>query len=157
MFKNVFYISTFALVMLFSSCGDAAVFFEENKEISNQSWSQEDIITFEFDIDDTVQRYDFFLNLRTTTSYEFSNIYIFTELVSPTLIAKDTIGPLLAEQTGRWLGEESGSMVENNIWFMTNVRFTETGHYKILFEQGMRKKELAEIVNIGLTIKKVKD
>ncbi len=156
MFKNVFYIIIIT-ELLFTSCTDESIFFEENKEIENQRWSQKDVVSFEFDIDDTLQRYDFYLNLRTTTSYEFSNIYIFTELISPTLIAKDTIDPILAEQTGRWLGEESGSMVENNIWFMTNVRFTEMGHYQILFEQGMRKKELGEIVNVGLTIKKAKD
>lgn len=128
---------------------------EDTVPISNQSWSSQDTISFTFEIDDTVSYFDFFLNLRTTTSYEYSNCFVFTTLESPTMLAVDTIPiPLADRASGRWLGEVSGSMVENHVLFMKNVRFHELGEYRIRFVQGMRDEPLGEISDVGLTIKK---
>ena len=140
--------------LIFSSCSDANVYFEDSKTLQNQTWSGQDSVAFEFDIEDTVQRYDFYMNMRITTSYEWANCYVFMELQGPDLVAFDTVQVPLADVTGRWKGKVSGSMVENNVLFMKNVRFPQVGKHKIVFVQGMRDNDLGEVSDIGLTIKK---
>lgn len=143
-----------AISVVLTSCADGDVLMEETMPIANQNWSSTDTISFAFDIEDTVGYFDFFLNLRTTTSYGYANCYVFATLESPTLVAVDTINiPLADGASGRWLGEVSGSMIENHVLFMKNVRFHEVGKYQIKFVQGMRDDPLAEISDVGLTIK----
>lgn len=151
------YITFILLVLLMTSCVDGNVLMEDTVPISKQSWSSNDTVSFDFDIDDTTGYFDFYLNLRTTTSYEYSNCFVFASLESPTMVAIDTINiPLADPSSGRWLGEVSGSMVENHVLFMKNVRFHELGKYHIRFVQGMRNDPLGEISDVGLTIKTVK-
>lgn len=145
----------FASLWMLTSCADPNVVTEETTPMPNQVWSATDTVSFGFNVDDTVGYFDFFLNLRTTTSYEYSNCYVFATLVSPAMFASDTINiPLADPSSGRWLGAESGSMVENHVLFMKKVRFHEMGAYTIKFVQGMRDEELKEISDVGLTIKK---
>ncbi|MCB9195478.1 MAG: gliding motility lipoprotein GldH [Flavobacteriales bacterium] len=137
------------------SCSDPNIVTEETRPLSGQVWNADDTIGFEFDVEDTIGYFDFYLNLRITTSYNYSNCYVFTTLESPDMFAADTINiPLADPSSGRWLGDESGSMVENHVLFMKNVRFHELGKYKIKFVQGMRDVGLTEISDVGLTIKK---
>ena len=146
--------SVFLLALIYTSCADGDILMEDTKPISNQSWSSKDTVSFTFDITDTTAYFDFYLNLRTTTSYEYSNCFVFTTLESPTMIVGDTINiPLADGASGRWLGEVSGSMVENHVMFMHKVRFHEVGKYGITFVQGMRDEPLAEISDVGLMIK----
>jgi gliding motility-associated lipoprotein GldH len=149
------------IVILFislQSCTEAGVVFEENTNIDSQAWSRTDTKEFEFENTDTLQYLDFFFNLRTTTSYRYSNLYLFAELTAPDqgenpgLVSYDTIDIPLANLTGKWHGKVSGSMVENNVQFMTKVRLTQIGKYKFVFGQGMRDQSLGEIVDVGLKV-----
>ena len=62
----------------------------------------------------------------------------------------------LPHKTGKWYGKVSGSMVENHILFMKNVRFPQMGKHTITLNQGMRDAKLNEVVDVGLTIKNAK-
>ncbi|CAG5077183.1 gliding motility lipoprotein GldH [Parvicella tangerina] len=142
--------------ILMTSCTDGDIMMEDTTPIAGQQWNAQDTIMFSFEIEDTTSYFDFFMNLRTTTSYEYANCFVFATLESPTMLAVDTINiPLADPSSGRWLGEVSGSMVENHVLFMKNVRFHELGEYKIRFVQGMRDNPLGEISDVGLTVKKV--
>lgn len=154
--NNYIVIAILALGLL-TSCADGDVILEDTTPMAGQNWNSNDTVVFMFDIEDTVGYFDFYMNLRTTTSYEYSNCFVFATLVSPTMYAVDTINiPLADPSSGRWLGEVSGSMVENHVLFMKNVRFHEVGEYGIKFVQGMRDEPLGEISDVGLTIKKAK-
>lgn len=153
--KGIKHIILLLLVAMLSSCVDGDILIEETTPISDQSWSSKDTVAFEFNIDDTTAYFDFYLNLRTTTSYEYANCFVFATLKSPTMIVVDTIDiPLADKSSGRWLGDVSGSMVENHVMFIHKVRFHELGKYDISFVQGMRDEPLGEISDVGLTIKK---
>lgn len=148
---------TIVIGVLVTSCTDENVFYEESKVLEGQKWSATDSVSFEFDIQDTVQKYDFFMNMRITTSYEWANCYVFMKLEGPELMAFDTVQIPLADLTGKWNGKVSGSMVENNVLFMKSVRFPQAGIHKITFVQGMRGALLSEVSDIGLTIVKSKN
>ena len=140
------------------SCSEAGVVFEENMALEGQTWKRNDVKEFEFENTDTLQYLDFFFNLRTTASYSYSNLYLFAVLSAPDrgeelgLVSYDTIDIPLADLTGQWKGKVSGSMVENNVQFMTKVRLRKLGKYKFVFGQGMRDEELKEIVDVGLKV-----
>ena len=145
---------SFLIIMLFSvgfliSCNDKDIYFDNNQTLESQVWNASNDISFDFDINDSVQKFDFYLNLRTTTSYEWSNIYVFMKLEGPNnLVAFDTVAIDLADLTGKWYGKVSGSMVENHILFMKNVRFPQQGKHTITLNQGMRDTDLNEIVDV---------
>ncbi len=153
-FKIASFLVLFFCAFVISSCTDKNVFYEDSKVMEGQSWNYNDSVSFEFDIKDTMQKYDFFMNLRITTSYEWANCYVFMALAGPELVAFDTVQIPLADVTGHWNGKVSGSMVENNVLFMKSVRFPQAGKHKITFVQGMRDQELGEVSDVGLTIKK---
>ena len=54
------------------------------------------------------------------------------------------------------MGKHSGSVVENDLLFITKKRFPQTGTYNLKFVQAMRQDDLNEILDVGLRIKEVK-
>jgi gliding motility-associated lipoprotein GldH len=132
-------------------------FFNEDKAIEGNIWKINQKITFDKDINDTIGKYNFYLNLRTTTSYEYSNLYIFFETEFPDgRHSKDTIECPLAAEDGTWLGKTSGSLIENKILFKTRVIFPVAGNYKFSIQHAMRNDNLEEITDVGLCIEKIK-
>ena len=71
------------LIIVFSSCEEKNVHFLSLNEIENSIWSSDDSLNYEFSIEDTLSSYDLFFELRTTTSYSWSNIFIFTDFIFP--------------------------------------------------------------------------
>lgn len=144
-----------ALSWLFVSCSDARIVHQETKELEKQTWNKNDRITFDFDIKDTNEFYDFYFNLRTTTSYEWANLYLFVEIESPEeKFNIDTVEFLLADPAGEWTGISSGSIVNNDILFISQKRFPSIGTYKLSFNQAMRQDDLAEVLDVGIIMKK---
>lgn len=143
-------------IVLLSSCGSSP-YFEENKTMENHTWNYNDPAVFEVEIDDTVSAFDFFLNLRVTKSYEFSNIYVFfTTNLPDGHQTRDTVESVLAGPDGTWLGKVSGGLVENKILFKHNKRFPMAGKYTFTIEQAMRGEELNEVADVGLRLEKLK-
>jgi gliding motility-associated lipoprotein GldH len=155
--NSILFFISIVIGMLVTSCTDENIIYEESHVMEGQKWNASDSVSFEFDIQDTVQKYDFFMNMRITTSYEWANCYVFMTLAGPELMAFDTVQIPLADLTGKWNGKISGSMVENNVLFMKSVRFPQAGKHKITFVQGMRDATLSEISDVGLTIVKSKN
>lgn len=148
--------SFICLVFLTSSCQGDAPFFEENKNIPEQNWDKNNVLSFSFEIKDTLAFYDFYFNLRTTTAYEWANLYAFVDMESPNdMVYRDTVELPLANDMGKWYGKNSGSLVENSVLFFKNVNFDRSGTYRVFITQAMRSDALAEIVDVGLKIVEV--
>ena len=140
------------------SCGDKNVIFNEVKSIPNETWSADNPVQFSFDISDTNTVFDVELMIRNATSYEWANLYTFVEIESPDkLVNVDTVEILLADKSGKWLGNVSGSLVTTNQTLIYHKRFPGKGNYKLNFFQAMRQPELKGVSDIGITIKQVKN
>lgn len=138
------------------SCAEEGLLFEESQSIKDASWNKENKISFDFAIKDTLKHYDFYCNLRTTSSYEWANLYLFVNMESPNdMIYTDTVELPIADKAGKWYGKNSGSIVENSILFFKNVNFDLSGKYTITFTQAMRTDNLNEVTDVGLKIKEV--
>ncbi len=142
--------------VLFSSCKGEDVYFEENKAIDGNSWHKDESVSFEFDVEDTVSLYNFYFNVRTSTDYEWSNLYLFVSLETPsTKIGTDTVELPLAAPSGEWYGTNSGSIVTNTVKFIDRLKFNELGTHKFTFNQAMRVDDLPEIMDVGIKMKQV--
>jgi gliding motility-associated lipoprotein GldH len=140
------------LPLLALSC-DANRIYEENFAVENNTWHADDIKTFEFEMTDTMSALDLFINVRTTTDYPYSNLYLFLYSDYPDgYTDKDTLEFILAQPDGKWLGESSGTVVENQILISRGGRFRVPGKYTFKIQQAMREEELAEIIDVGFRV-----
>lgn len=149
--------SFFGLMLLlsagFASCDSNRV-YEENFSVGDgHIWNSEDVKVFSFDISDTLSPLDLFVNIRTTTDYPYSNLFVFLYSEYPNgYTDKDTLEFILAETNGKWLGENSGTVVENQILISRGGRFPYAGKYTFKIQHAMREPDLSEIIDIGFRV-----
>ena len=150
----LFTIFIFIVSLFFSSCDSNRV-FEENKSIPENSWDKSGKISFEASIDDTNIIYNVYINIRNSSSYAYSNLYIFLLTKMPDgKISKDTLNCYLQDETGHWAGKGLGDAWENKILFKPMVKFNQKGKFIFEYEQGMREEKLTGIMDVGLRIEK---
>ncbi len=143
-----------SLGLSFSACDDAVI-FEENKTFKNNIWVYEDGKTFSFTITDSLLPVKLSVNLRTTTNYPYSNIYMFMHSNYPNGYSDiDTLEFFLADPQGNWLGDHSGTVVENRAMLSKGL-FPATGTYRFKLEQAMRNDSLPEVLDVGMRVEAI--
>lgn len=149
------FIAFLSFVLVLQSCKGEDIYFQKYTDFPKESWAADSPQTFDFEIEDTTELYDFFFNLRHTNDYVYRNIFVFWQLKSPDGRTKtDTAQFILADRKGKWLGvSASGTLIENSMWFL-KTKLPTKGRYTFSFTQGMREKELNDIKNVGLKISK---
>ncbi len=141
-------------MITFSSCDQNRI-YEKNVRIPDASWDLNNILEFETEINDLSLLYNFYINIRNTTDYKYSNIYFFINTTFPSgEVAHDTLECLLADYKGKWLGKGFGKIKESHILFKSSFRFPQTGLYKFEVEEAMREDTLKGITDIGIRIVK---
>ncbi|MBW6498160.1 MAG: gliding motility lipoprotein GldH [Bacteroidales bacterium] len=151
--KKLLFIAMMAMLLL-SAC-DRQVVFEKNQAIPSEGWNYQDKIKFEAEVNDTASLHNLYINIRNTTDYGFSNLYLFLDIEFPDGTAlRDTIECLLADRTGQWTGKGFGKIRSNSFLFRTDVWFPEQGNYVFTMEQAMRTQLLEGIADVGLRIER---
>ena len=141
-----------AILLLLSSCGSNDL-YRGTVELPETGWYKDEAAKFEVNVNDTITGYDFYLYIRNTTGYRYSNLFLFLNTVFPNgNKTEDTIELVLADNTGRWLGKGGGSTRENEIILKKNLRFPLKGNYGFYVRQAMRTDTLKGIVNVGLRL-----
>lgn len=142
------------IIALFNSCS-SGVIIDKSKKVENALWNSADVIKFTVPIADTTQRYNFYINIRNSSDYQYSNIFLFLKTFYPNgMLSVDTIECILADDKGKWMGKERGKLIDNRILFRKGIRFRLAGNYSFEFEQAMREKELKGIEDFGIRIDK---
>ena len=62
---------------------DGCVYAETQPLDPDLGWEADEEATFEWQVTDTLARYDFFIDLRHDQRYPFSNIYLFVDFTFP--------------------------------------------------------------------------
>lgn len=141
-------------LLLFISCDQKRV-YEKNVKISDGIWDIDEKISFDVDIKDTVSLHNFYINIRNTGAYPYSNIFLFVNTEFPDGgRSRDTVECFLADINGKWLGDGSGDIWDNQILFKRGVIFPRMGIYKFEYEHAMRVEQLPFIMDAGLRIEK---
>ena len=137
------------------SCNSRTI-FDQSSSIPSAGWDARNKIRFEVPVSDTTAIYNFYLNIRHTTSYRYSNIYFFITTFFPDgKVGRDTVECVLADRTGKWLGKGISDLKDNQVLLRGGVRFPRRGTYVFEFEQAMRQENLDGIKDIGLRLEKL--
>lgn len=152
--KKIFklcYLVPFLLVFLLDSCTNG-VLFDQTRNVDNH-WYKDNPVVFKVNVPDSLNNYDFYVNIRHHTTYRYSNLYLFLQTRFPNgHITRDTIQIILANKEGEWLGKGWGSIKEDQILLKQNLRFPLKGNYEFSIWQAMRADTLKGIKDIGLRI-----
>ena len=147
--------SVFSLLILFS-CDPGRV-YEKNIKIPEGIWEKDHIVSFEVFIDDTASAHNLYVNVRNTSLYPYSNLYLFIETTAPSGHSiRDTVEVLLADKRGKWLGSGLGDIWDLQQIYKRNVRFAQRGKYSFEYQQAMRMDRLPFVMDTGLRIERVK-
>ena len=116
----------------------------------------------DFEVTDTLNPHHFFITLRNTNDYPYSNLFLFVHTHFPNgRKSRDTIECVLADRTGRWLGSGNGFIVDqkvisNKVMYNYQKRFPLAGTYRIELEHAMRTDTLRELLDVGIRIEKAR-
>ena len=156
MSKNIFFksISIISLIMILS-CNNQQIVINEFKNLNNSDWSYLDTLNFDVSIGDTLNNFDIFLQLRTSTDYKWSNMYVYSEIDFPNGKSRvDTFQLFITDKKGHWNGEKSGLLVNFQYSLYKKIKFPMKGKYLFKFNQAMRDTILENINSLGLKITK---
>lgn len=139
-----------------SACDENRV-YEKNYDFANKAWPVDTIPTFEFEVQDTEQRYNIFWNVRNSIDYPYRNLYL-------TYYLEDTLGQSIATdlhnmhlfdpKTGEPYGSGLGDIFEHQIMALPNYKFDTAGVYRLRLEQYMRTDTLKDILSVGVRVEK---
>lgn len=157
------YCIVFIVFLIAISCDSNRV-FDEYKSIPNK-WNKDDRVSFNVMPPDTINTYNLFINLRNTSAYNFSNLYLVVELNYPNgKTLKDTLEYRMAAPDGTFLGTGFSDIKENKLWYKGYEEpfiFNETGAYTINIQHAMRKngsvkgiENLEGITDIGFRVER---
>ncbi len=160
--KNKSFSIFLLMLVLLLSCDGKSV-FNQYKSIENASWEANKKVLFEYDVKDTISTRNLFINIRNNNDYEFSNLYLITELNFPNgTIIVDTLQYEMANDSGRFLGEGFTELKENKLFYKEKKTFPVSGKYTLSIRQAMRKNGeinpipfLEGITDVGFSIEKI--
>ena len=150
--KKTAFLLSFGILTLLTACNNK-VFYEKSDSIEQGVWDKNDILHYQFEIKDSMEYYDIYVNVRNSIDYKYQNLYLFliTEYPGGSRFT-DTLGCILCDRYGEWYGKGSGELRDNNLLLMQQVRFQRTGVYNLYVEQAMREDELSGITDFGIRI-----
>ncbi len=141
-------------VLFFTSCDNSRI-FEQNRAIPEIGWANKNSIKFDVNISNIKAPTNFFINVRNSEGYPYSNLFLFIKTTFPNgKMSNDTLECVLANENGKWLGSGLGDIYDNQIPFKRNVRFPVIGKYTFEIQHAMRMDTIPLIMDIGLRIAK---
>jgi len=137
------------------SCDQTQVFGKYNA-IPDAQWHKDSLVVFTVPVTDTLQNHNLRVNVRNETTYNYSNLWLFVEIIQPDgETMKDTFQMVLAEPSGKWLGDGIGKLKTRQAIFRRNVYFPVSGEYTVKIQHGMREETLRGIHDVGFSVEKV--
>jgi len=160
--KNFKVYVVFFLVL--ASCNSKTI-LSKYQSIPNQTWFYNNKIVFNINNYDTINKKNVFINIRNTTDYPFSSLFLIAKIETPKkeqII--DTLEYKMADNYGNWLGSGISDLKENKLIYKQNYLFTKSGNYKFTIQQATRSSNdidgnmpLIGISDVGLSIEKIKE
>ncbi|PJJ54863.1 gliding motility lipoprotein GldH [Hymenobacter chitinivorans] len=145
-----------ALLVGLAAC-DANQVYEKNQELDKAVWTVQEKPTFEFDIQDTTQRYDIYFNIRNESMYGYYNLYVKHTLLDPSGKRMSQLLHqmlLMDPQTGEPRGQGSGDIFDHQFLALRQQKFAQPGTYRVVLEQYMRQDQLPGIMAVGVRVAK---
>lgn len=140
--------------VLVMSCGKQYI-YDEEVEIPNNIWTYDQAIDFEFDVEDTTQWYNLYVEVKHDKEYQNQNAYAKLKITFPDGEVKNReVSFELASAEGEWMGECSGDYCRSKLAYNgpEPMRFLQKGRFKMHFEQYTRQDSLEGISSLRLML-----
>jgi len=152
------------LLFLFVSCDENSI-IDKYVSLDNNIFKASEPIEFTFSVKDTVATNKVYIQLRNNNHFQYSNLFLITELQTPNgFIKVDTLEYEMADPRGNFLGKGMSGMVENILCYTQKcmpTTFENKGEYLFKIRHAMREsgkakgiENLEGITDIGLRIEK---
>jgi len=130
--------------------------YEKTEPFRNHAWSNNNRLTFEFAIADTVAQYNLYAVIRHLDAYHWNNIWLNVTTIAPgdTAITQQ-VNLKLGDNTKGWLGAEMDDMIEHRILLNVTPVKLKKGNYTFILQQIMREDPLQFVMNAGIRVEKV--
>ena len=144
-------------VLVLSSC-DLSRTYDQHVDFEEKAWMVQDKPRFEFEINDTAQKYNLYCTVRNSLDFPFSRIFVNYALEGPAheLLHKELLSAYLFDQkTGKPFGDSGiGDLFDHRFPIATNYHFDKPGKYAITLEQFNRLDTLKGILAVGVRVEK---
>ncbi len=138
------------------SCGEQPL-YEKIVAFDDREWKLDVKPTFSFEVTDISKEYDFILSLRTSTDYQFSNLWIFMKTITPDgTIAREPFEIVITNDDGSWVGEKSGSVVTTPLYFRSR-KLPKKGKYTFIIEQGITQSKVDQVLDLTFRVEESKE
>ena len=142
------------LLLLLQGC-DKHVYYTDEHDVDETGWNMNDAAVFDVDVDDTLQVFDFFIDVRNSVHFPKANVFFFINTTFPDgSVAYDTLECPLADVEGHWYGRRTGRYVDSRYVFRRHVIFPRTGLYHFEILHGMRDTNVVGLKSVGLRIER---
>ncbi|MCA4894159.1 MAG: gliding motility lipoprotein GldH [Cytophagales bacterium] len=146
------------LIFMLSSCDSNRV-YEDNIEFKDRTWKITTPAELEFEVSDTTQSYNLYLDVRNSLDYPYARLFVNYQLIDAkgTVVKKEMLSQNLFDiKTGEPNGRSGlGDVYDHQFGFLTNYSFKNSGKHKVRFEQFMRQDTLRGILAIGLRVETI--
>ena len=140
--------------LLVLSCVNNSV-WNQVQTIPNQQWNVKTKFPFQYESEDTSSAFKLYVDIRHSTQYKYSNLYLFVTTKAPNgQSIKDTLEVLVANGKGQWFGKGLSDIKQLRLLYKPHVMFAQKGSYTFEIEQAMRDEVLKHITDIGIRIEK---
>lgn len=143
-----------AVAVMTAAC-DKNVYYTVQQDVDETGWDMNDRLEFDVDVEDTLQLFDFYVDVRNSVHFPKANVFFFINTTFPDgSVAYDTLECPLADVEGHWYGRRTGRYVDSRFVFRRHVIFPRTGNYHFEVAHGMRDTSVVGLKSVGLRIEK---
>ncbi|MEM9917905.1 MAG: gliding motility lipoprotein GldH [Bacteroidota bacterium] len=147
--RSLFFI---ALMIGFGACGPNYI-YDQSLPLKDHQWTYADSTDFKVPIVDTNKVYNIFLDITHDKSYPYQNLYLMVHTTFPSGKRLDQrLSIDLLSKTGLWQGQCSGEQCDLRVRMQEGAYFNETGDYRFVLEQFMRKDSIPGLHALALRI-----
>ena len=148
--KFLFVLGT-SLIILLTGCMEQPV-FEKSYSFKSNQWDMKAKPTFKVDIQDTSKLYDFTITFRTTTDYEYNNVWFYLNTITPSgEKGREPFEMKITNSDGSWTGKKTGTVVETELFFKSK-KLPVSGTYSFYLEQAITEPILRNVLDVGLRV-----
>ena len=142
-------------ILMLASCDPGRV-YEKNEPVSVDGWFYADTRAFTVQIPDTSAAYNVFVNIRHTTDFDYSNLWLKLQTLLPdSTRLTDKVELSLADPSGTWHGNCLDGICYTTVLIRTNVHFPKAGYHTFSLTQDMRIDPLPHVLDVGVRIERV--
>lgn len=153
--RKLYFLFILSIAFMTVSC-DQNLAYERIDTLKDEKWNLNESFNHQFEIKDSMRWYNLYIDIRNTTDYKNSNLFLFVTTTFPKgQKAKDTLECALANPQGKWYGKGNGKFKECKILFKPKFRFSQTGKYNLEIKHGMRDQDVLGLSEIGIRLETI--